>query len=87
MAHLCLMKFFLVLMLFISVQVSLAGANIHGTVNDAESKEPLVAATVILEKTSYNAIADSKGNFEIRNLHPGEYFMIIGFHGIKIPVF
>ena len=74
------MKFLPVLVL-IFMQLSLLGANIHGTVSENESKDPLTGANVVLEKTSYIGITDPKGTFEIINVKPGEYNIIVSFIG------
>jgi TonB-dependent receptor len=63
------------------MQLSLFGANIHGTVFENESKDPLTGANVVLEKTSYIGITDPKGMFEIINVKPGEYNIIVSFIG------
>jgi TonB-dependent receptor len=72
---------FLPVLAFIFMQLSLFGANIHGTVFENESKDPLIGANVVLEKTSYIGITDPKGMFEIINVKPGEYNIIVSFIG------
>jgi len=69
---------FLIVSLF---SCSLFGATIRGTVYDGETKETLIAAAVVLEKTSFHAITDSKGDYEIKNLVPGEYYIVVTYLG------
>lgn len=77
------MKFFQLLLLFILFQFSLSGATIQGTVSESESKQPLLSATLILENTVFHALTDAKGHYEIRNVTPGEYIMVVSYMGYK----
>ncbi|MGA3012702.1 MAG: carboxypeptidase-like regulatory domain-containing protein, partial [Bacteroidales bacterium] len=72
---------FLPVLVFIFMQLSLFGANIRGTVFENESKDPLTGANVVLEKTSYIGITDTKGMFVISNIKPGEYNIVVSFIG------
>lgn len=71
----------MVLALLLVVRFSLFGANIHGTVFESESKDPLVGANVVLENTSFIGITDSRGTFEISNITLGEYTIVVSFIG------
>jgi len=45
--------------------------------------EPVPAATVKLQNTSYGAVTDQKGNFRINNVKPGKYVVHINAIGFK----
>jgi outer membrane receptor protein involved in Fe transport len=75
------MKFLPVILLLILSQFTLLGANIHGVVYESESKDPLIGAYVILEKTSFMGITDTRGAFEIKDVKPGEFTMVVSFIG------
>jgi hypothetical protein len=51
---------------------SLTGV-IQGKVYDANTREPLVGANVVLLETAYGASTDQNGSFEIRNVPIGTY--------------
>lgn len=48
---------------------------IQGTIQDVESGEPLVGATVTLKNTNLGAITDISGNFKINNVPAGEHML------------
>ena len=75
------MKIFKISLLFFLFRMSLFGAVIHGTVFDGETKVPMISAYVIIEKTSLLAVTDSKGMFEIRDIHPGDYTIAVSYMG------
>jgi len=75
------MKIVPVILLFTTFHFSLFGTNIRGTVYDGETKETLVAAAVVLENTSFHAITDTKGDYEIKNVPPGEYYIVVSYLG------
>lgn len=55
---------------------------ISGTVNDAETGEPLVGANIIIEGTFMGSASDMNGNYFILNVPPGEYVVraeVIGY--------
>ncbi len=54
-----------------------------GTVTDANNKQPLVGANVVVEGTVQGAASDMDGQFVIRNLQPGSYNIGIYFLGYK----
>ena len=62
---------------------------IKGKVTDLETKEPLTNATVFLENTTFGTVTDLKGSYEITNVDPGSYHLIISMVGYavkRIPV-
>jgi len=46
---------------------------IVGYVKDAQTKEPLIGANVIVDNTTYGAATDEKGRYIILNVPPGKY--------------
>lgn len=56
--------------------------SINGTVNTS-SDEPLVGANVLLEPSNQFGITNKEGNFQILNVNPGEYTVVISYLGYK----
>lgn len=59
-------------------------STLTGVVQDAQTKEILDFATVQLmngKSTSYGAITNDKGHFEIKNIKPGKYTLVVSFLG------
>lgn len=56
---------------------------IKGSVFDAKTKEPLPGASVFLSGIGTTTVADSKGNFSIRNVAAGSYTLSGSFLGYK----
>ncbi|HVK37647.1 MAG TPA: TonB-dependent receptor, partial [Candidatus Kapabacteria bacterium] len=54
---------------------------ISGTIVDAESKKPIVAATVKVVGTYYGARTTSDGTYEIRKVDPGTYTIEVALIG------
>ncbi|HEV2479636.1 MAG TPA: outer membrane beta-barrel protein [Puia sp.] len=50
---------------------------IRGNLFDQVSKDPLPAANITLQHTSYHTRADEKGNFTLAHIQPGEYDLFI----------
>ncbi|WP_276389200.1 carboxypeptidase-like regulatory domain-containing protein [Eudoraea chungangensis] len=65
-------------------------ASVRGTILDNETNnEPMLFANVHLKNTSINAKTNFHGNFEIDNLDPGEYILIVsylGYETVEIPI-
>ncbi|HEX2869276.1 MAG TPA: carboxypeptidase-like regulatory domain-containing protein [Ignavibacteriales bacterium] len=57
---------------------------VKGKVTDLETKEPLTSATVFLENTTYGTASDITGSYEILNVEPGSYHLIISMVGYEI---
>ena len=53
-------------------------ATIKGTITTVDG-QPAEAVTIALEGTSKMAVANKKGNYEIKNIRPGSYFIRISF--------
>jgi TonB-linked SusC/RagA family outer membrane protein len=62
----------LTLYLFLTFSVAASAQSIKGTVKDA-SNEPIIGATVKVDGTSYGAVTDPLGYFEIKKLKAGNY--------------
>ncbi len=59
---------------------------ICGIVSCVETGEPLIAASVYLKNMHIGAISDEEGNFCIKKVPPGEYYLVvdmIGFQNIE----
>ena len=67
----------------INAEVYAAGGNIHGTVNDATTNEPLFGANVVLVSTSLGAATSMDGKYEIKNVPPGTYTIRASYIGYK----
>lgn len=74
--------FFLILLL---CQPAFAAQNgtIKGIVKDAQSKEVLPYANIVLLGTSLGDAADAKGNYTINNVPPGKYTLRASYLGYK----
>lgn len=76
--------FFCAALLFFSVQASAQNTpgSIKGLVTTSNNK-PAEGVTVILKNTSRNTIADNNGSFEIRNIEPGSYTLLVSLIGYQ----
>lgn len=45
--------------------------------------EPIAAATIKLQDSKYGAVSDQNGNYEIRNVKPGHYILLVNAVGYK----
>ncbi|MFA7289554.1 MAG: TonB-dependent receptor [Melioribacteraceae bacterium] len=60
---------------------------IAGRIIDAETKEPLFGANIVLQGTNFGAATDFEGEYYINNISPGYYTVIVssvGYHKITI---
>ena len=58
----------------------------YGTVSEQKSTEPIFNANVYFKGTTLGTVTNSKGNFEIKNVKPGKYQLVvssIGYHRIS----
>lgn len=75
-------KLFILLLLlgfYSSVVSAQLTGNISGTVIDAENGETIIGASVGIPGTSKGAATDIDGNFNIRNIKPGFYTVLISY--------
>ncbi|MAD30127.1 MAG: hypothetical protein CMC00_03775, partial [Flavobacteriaceae bacterium] len=70
----------LILMLFFPV-ISLAQQSISGTITDADTGEPLLGVTVLVQGTNKGTVSDFDGNYLIQNVDSGEYVLDISYTG------
>ncbi|MDD2305134.1 MAG: TonB-dependent receptor [Prolixibacteraceae bacterium] len=63
--------------------VAIAGKSqtgvIKGTITDANTKESLIGATVVIQGTAKGASSDFDGNFRIDNVKAGSYNLVISY--------
>lgn len=52
---------------------------IRGVVIDADTKEPLIGATVLINGTTIGAITDEDGKYAFKNLLPGKYQLMYSY--------
>src|SRR4051812_25283831 len=52
-----------------------------GRVTDAETRDPLPFATVLVKELNTGAVADEKGRFKVEKLCPGTYTFVCSFLG------
>ena len=57
--------------------------SITGTVVDAETLEPLIGVTAVIENTTIGDATDLEGKFSINNLKPGIYRLVFRFVGFE----
>ncbi|MDZ4666593.1 MAG: SusC/RagA family TonB-linked outer membrane protein [bacterium] len=70
--------------LFLIFSASTTAQSIKGLVKDV-GNEPVIGATVMVEGTSYGAVTDPLGFFEIKKLKPGDYrlkFSSVGYSNV-----
>ena len=62
-------------------------ASITGTVTDAASKKRIPGANVFISNTSKGTVSDADGAFELHNIPPGKYELIISETGYQTIVY
>lgn len=65
-----------------------AQSAIRGTVVEYETNEPIVGAKVVIPGTAFSSITDSEGKYEIHDVPPGDYELVVtkdGFMDKKTP--
>jgi outer membrane receptor for ferrienterochelin and colicin len=79
------MKKFILLWLICFPPLLFSGitGKLSGNITDAEKKEPIIGATIILQGTTLGAATDINGNFVILNIPPGVYNVKISAIGYK----
>ena len=56
---------------------------ISGIIKDDDTKEPLIAANVIVKNTNLGAASDIEGYYSIVNIKPGVYTLVVDMIGYK----
>lgn len=77
-------KIFAILILLPLCGMSQNIGSVQGKVLDAEMfNEPLLMASVSLEATEFSTTTNFNGNFELRDVTPGTYTLLISFLGYE----
>ncbi|MBD3374129.1 TonB-dependent receptor [candidate division KSB1 bacterium] len=71
------------LLLMAAASVAKQTGKIAGVITDAETKEPLIGANVIIQGTQLGAATDLKGWYVILNVPPGKYTLNIRYIGYQ----
>ena len=56
---------------------------ISGSIIDSDTKDPLIAANVIVRNTNLGAATDVEGYYSIVNIKPGLYTLVVDMIGYK----
>ena len=84
------MKKLLLLFGFFSISLSSFSQNvIRGIISDSLTNESLIGATAFIKETKIGTSTDINGQFEFRNLNPGNYeieFRYISYHTKKLQI-
>lgn len=62
-----------------AVSVLAQNGTISGQVLDVKSNESIIGANVVIEGTTVGAATDLEGNFQINNVKPGTYTIVVSF--------
>lgn len=81
--YLSLVLFIIFLLVGLTSLQAQQSGNITGIVTDKVAGEPLPGATVLLEGTSLGAATSIEGEYNIRQVAPGVYNMIVRYIGFK----
>lgn len=79
-------KLFIIFLLLLSNLFAGTTGKLVGTVRDAQTKEPLIGANVILVGTNFGAATDVNGRFVILNIPPGVYSVRVSSIGYETVV-
>ncbi|MFT3704995.1 MAG: TonB-dependent receptor [Agriterribacter sp.] len=74
--------FLLIISLFISVALFSQNAVIKGTIKTSDGK-PAESVTVFLKNTTKSTVANTNGEYELKNVKPGSYILITSFVGLE----
>ncbi len=64
---------------FLNVKSFSQNGSLAGKITDAETKEELIGATVVIQGTTKGAITDFEGNYMLENISPGKYNIVISY--------
>jgi TonB-dependent receptor len=81
--HIALILVVTLLMLSTSTILAQKNGDITGRILDADSKNYLPGANVMLDGTTYGAASDRSGQFRISNVPPGNYTLIVSYIGYQ----
>src|SRR6056297_2075392 len=75
---------FLIIPSFTFAQVVL-----QGVITDAETKQPLIGANVVIKELNRGISTNSQGQFQFENIRPGTYTLrvtFVGYHDEKLKI-
>ena len=75
-----LRRILLLLLAFLPV-ISLAQQSVSGMITDADTGEPLLGVTVLVQGTNKGTVSDFDGNYLIQNLDAGDYVLDVSYTG------
>ena len=70
-------------LIFISGVFAQTTGKISGNITDEDTKEPLIAANVIVKDSNLGAATDVEGYYSIVNIKPGLYTLVVDMIGYK----
>lgn len=70
---------FTALFLLVSTFALAQNGSLSGKVLDSKTNEPIIGANVVIEGTTVGAATDVDGKFEIKNIKPGTYNVVVSF--------
>ncbi len=73
--------------IFLELNTYSQTGSIQGVIKDKKTKETIVGASVYIEGTTTGSATNLEGNFEIKNLQPGTYTIVISFISYKTQKF
>ena len=76
-------KIFLLLFFTPFIIFSQTDGTLNGYVYDSESEMPLLGANIIIEGLNKGAVSDENGFFEILNINPKTYNLIVSYVGYQ----
>ncbi|OQX77564.1 MAG: hypothetical protein B6D61_06930, partial [Bacteroidetes bacterium 4484_249] len=75
---------FILFLIFNSLLLSgQKNTSVSGTVNDSKTINPIENAEIIIKETNKGTISDASGYFEINNIVPGKYNIVVKYLGYK----
>ena len=75
------LKLSALLWVFLIPVLSFAQKSLSGTITDADTGEPLLGVTVLVQGTNKGTVSDFDGNYTINNLDPGDYVVELSYTG------
>ncbi len=81
-----LIRFLFGIALFFNSFFVFSQASIKGIVKDARTGETIVGANIILQGTTLGTSSDLDGKFELKNVKPGTYNLVVSFISYKTKV-
>lgn len=77
---------FLFLFLLMVVSAASAQVTLQGNINHAQIQAPIEAAHVFLTNTTKGALSGANGTYQIKNIPPGQYQLIISHLGYETAI-